>query len=308
MQRDHNRVELIDFLPTWRTHERIMNAEQDIDQRETPPSSITIPRSLREPERRPTELYQPIVRHVFPPPSFNFRPNYTVQGQGYQSRIPSPPPSTAPRYRVFLPTERKYTPFSMPRHAKRLIFYCPETMLIELTLNFRASRIRLKPGISKFCFCAFYNPERQRWHPTYIEYANNHLHCKYLGPKKYKIIVQIIDKKYETALIHFEEQKNVTSLQDLAIISFLKLNKLAPGKEFKRSLIKPIRDLLNTATLFDCRLSCFTMDPRRDESVLKEERTCEEDKGGEALPRKKKCVLETDDDYEIGFSYRTRYL
>jgi hypothetical protein len=126
--------------------------------------------------------------------------------------------------------------------------------------------------------------------------------------KKYKIIVQIIDQKYETALIHFEEQKNVTSLQDLAIISFLKLNKLAPGKDFKRSLIRPIRDLLNSATLFDCRLSCFTMDPRRDERVLKEDKTCEEDKVGEAFPRKKKCVLETDDDYEIGFSYRTRYL
>ena len=199
MQRDHYRFELIDFLQTWRTHERIMNAEQDIDQRETPPSSITIPRSLGEPENR-HETYQPIVRHGFPPSGFNFRPNYPVQGQGYQSRIPSPPSENAPRYRVFLPTERKYTPFSMPRHAKRLIFYCPETMLIELTLNFRASRIRLKPGISKFCFCAFYNPERQRWHPTYIEYANNHLHCKYLGSKKYKIIVQIIDKKYETAL------------------------------------------------------------------------------------------------------------
>ena len=129
-----------------------------------------------------------------------------------------------------------------------------------------------------------------------------------MGSKKYKIIVQIIDKKYETALIHFEEQKNVTSLQDLAIISFLKLNKLAPGKEFKRSLIKPIRDLLNTATLFDCRLSCFTMDPIRDESVLKEEKTCDEEKGGEVLPRKKKYVLVTDDDYEIGFSYSMRYL
>ena len=103
-------------------------------------------------------------------------------------------------------------------------------------------------------------------------------------------------------------KKNVTSLQDLAIISFLKLNKLAPGKDFKRSLIRPIRDLLNSATLFDCRLSCYSMDPMRDESVLKEEKTCDEDKGGEVLPRKKKCVLETDDDYEIGFSYRTRYL
>ena len=69
MQRAYNRFELIDFVLTWRTHERRMNAEQDIDQGEPPLFPITTPRPIREPESRLTETFYQIVRHGFQLPS-----------------------------------------------------------------------------------------------------------------------------------------------------------------------------------------------------------------------------------------------